>query len=159
MNEAKVQTEIQNVINAIPRRSTRQYEIAKWMIKRLEELGIYHLMPKVGEGINNNFIGHTDAKAVIAAADDSGTTTGGFSNGEGWEHTSKPSTLYTLLNEQENSPDQTIRYNPDTNNTVKNYRNTHKRSKFRTFARAYKNFCVLNSSNLPEAISLYHQTN
>ncbi len=93
----EIQEEINNIVESNPNHYTKQYKIAKWQEAKLEELGIIDMMPNAP--YRAGYIGHSDAKAVIEAAEDSGKTTGGFdANSEGWEHTAKPSKLNQLLN-------------------------------------------------------------
>lgn len=94
MNREAVKNEIQNIISDLHKRiggkaARKQYAVGKAQLVTLTELGIVDLMP---EGF-----GHSDAKAVIEAAQDSGKfgKYDALSDDAGQYPASK---LYTLLN-------------------------------------------------------------
>jgi hypothetical protein len=88
MNREAVKTEIQNIIseNRKAIRYARQYKPAKHQLATLTTLSIVDLMPED--------FGHSDAKAVIEAAQDEGKWVGDFDQVEKMA----ASKLYTLLN-------------------------------------------------------------
>jgi hypothetical protein len=104
--QEQIQEEINNIVENNPYHHSKQYKIAKWQEVKLQELGILDMMPNAP--YRAGYIGHSDAKAVIEAAEDTGKQTGGFSDGEGWEHTSKPSKLNQLLN-SEDEKEETVK--------------------------------------------------
>ena len=92
MNRETVKTEIQNIISDLHKRiggkaARKQYAVGKAQREELTTLGIIDLMP---EGF-----GHSDAKAVIEAAQDEGKWVGDFDQVEKMA----ASKLYTLLRE------------------------------------------------------------
>lgn len=99
MNREAVQNEINSIIEAnhktLGKFSSKQYPVGKAQITTLTELGIIELMPLAPY---SRTIGHSDAKAVIEAAQDSGkgASTDALSDDPATYPASK---LYTLLNE------------------------------------------------------------
>lgn len=102
MNSEKVQTIITEIVSELHNRiggkaARKQYPPAKHQIETLTQLGILELMPKG--------FGHSDAKAVIEAAQTGGKMVGGFNaDGEGDVTTSKASKLYQAIHEVEVAP-------------------------------------------------------
>lgn len=101
MNTQAIQDEINSIIEAnrsrIGGRAARnQHRIAKHQENTLRELGILDMVPNAPY---SKYIGHSDAAAVIAAAQDAG----GKVYVSSFDDVSKsaPSNLYTLLNETE----------------------------------------------------------
>lgn len=102
MNREAVKNEITNIIEAQQAKQVtrKQYPVAKHQIATLTELGIIDLMPTK--------FGYTDAAVVIEAAKNNGAMVGGFNaSGEGDVVKASASTLYTLLNEVEVTPEPT----------------------------------------------------
>jgi len=106
MNREAVQNEINSIIetaqkNIGGRNARKQYPASKAQIATLTELGIIELMPNAPY---SRTIGSSDAKAVIAEAQDSGKVYGdGYTVDASRSSASK---LYTLLNE--NEVDETV---------------------------------------------------
>lgn len=99
MNREAVQNEINSIIEAshkaLGKFASKQYPVGKAQLATLTELGIIEFMPNAPY---SRTIGHSDAKAVIAAAQDSGksVSTDALSDDPATYPASK---LYTLLNE------------------------------------------------------------
>lgn len=117
MNSQAVQNEINSIIEANRRRiggraARNQARIAKHQIVTLTELGILDIVPNAPYC---KFIGHSDAKAVIEAAQEKpGTVTMSFKYQAGMDDDpnvySSGSTLYRLLNEPETVEDEANEY-------------------------------------------------
>lgn len=108
MNTQAIQNEINNIIEAnhskLGKFARKQHQIAKHQIATLTELGILELVPNAPY---SQYIGHSDASAIIEAAQDSGKQVGGLTaDGEGDYVTTSASKLYQLLNETEAEPDK-----------------------------------------------------
>jgi hypothetical protein len=106
----QIKAEVENICknNPLnPHSSNYKMRMAKWQEKRLEELGLLEHMPNAP--FRAGFIGHSDAKAVIEAAEDNGKEDGGFdANGEGWSTKSAASKLWQLLNESDEENEEEI---------------------------------------------------
>ena len=101
MNREAVQKEINRIVeenrnNIGGRASRNQYKIAKHQEITLRELGLLEMMPNAPYAQHS---GHSDAKAVIEAAQDSGKEYGGFGHEDAGRMSA--SELYKLLTEEE----------------------------------------------------------
>lgn len=94
MNTDKVKSIIATIVADTQRKYRKQYASAVWQDTKLKELGIFDLMPK---GFR-----HSDADAVLKAAQQGEGYTGGFdAYGEGYDVRIDAHPLYQAMNEVE----------------------------------------------------------
>lgn len=107
MNTEAIRTEIEKIVsdNRKKLRGARQYPVTRAVQAELEALGIFQFIP---QWMNRGYVGLSDAKAVLAAAKQSKSSTAVFNAyGEGDDVETPESELHRLLNEQPESEPQT----------------------------------------------------